>query len=147
VSGEVSAARHPALLSVRVEFGDCDPARIVYFPNYFRWADAASRHYFEERGLPRWEETERTHGIIGTPCVHAEGRFIAPASYGDLLVVQSQITEWRNKSFVFRHWMRRDGEDIAQIDEVRVFARRLPGAARGIQAVEVPPEWRPLLAG
>jgi 4-hydroxybenzoyl-CoA thioesterase len=29
---------------VRVEFGDCDPARIVWFPNFFRWIDAASRH-------------------------------------------------------------------------------------------------------
>jgi len=25
-----------------VEFGDCDPAQIVFYPNYFRWMDAAS---------------------------------------------------------------------------------------------------------
>ena len=30
--------------TVRVEFGDCDPAGIVWFPNFFRWIDAASRH-------------------------------------------------------------------------------------------------------
>ena len=23
--------------TVRVEFGDCDPAGIVWFPNFFRW--------------------------------------------------------------------------------------------------------------
>ena len=22
-----------------VEFGDCDPAQVVWFPNYFRWMD------------------------------------------------------------------------------------------------------------
>ena len=32
--------------TVRVEFGDCDPAAIVWFPNFFRWIDAASRHFF-----------------------------------------------------------------------------------------------------
>ena len=25
--------------SLRVEFGDCDPAQIVWFPNFFRWVD------------------------------------------------------------------------------------------------------------
>ncbi|MFL6695326.1 MAG: acyl-CoA thioesterase, partial [Ramlibacter sp.] len=37
---------------VRVEFGDCDPAGIVWFPNFFRWIDAASRHFFIACGVP-----------------------------------------------------------------------------------------------
>ena len=53
----------------RVEFGDCDPARIVWFPNFFRWIDAASRHFFVECGVPRWEETFQTLGVLGTPLV------------------------------------------------------------------------------
>ena len=32
--------------TVRVEFGDCDPARIVWIPNFSRWIDAASRNFF-----------------------------------------------------------------------------------------------------
>ena len=42
------------IYTYRVEFGDCDPARIVWFPNFFRWIDAASRHFFVECGVPRW---------------------------------------------------------------------------------------------
>lgn len=49
-----------------VQFGDCDPARIVWFPNFFRWIDAASRHFFAECGVPPWYETERTTGMLGT---------------------------------------------------------------------------------
>jgi len=37
---------------VTVEFGDCDPAQIVYYPNFFRWMDAASRHFFIACGVP-----------------------------------------------------------------------------------------------
>jgi len=54
---------------LRVEFGDCDPARIVWFPNFFRWIDASSRNFFVSCGLPPWHETEATMGILGTPLV------------------------------------------------------------------------------
>ena len=47
---------------VHVEFGDCDPAQIVYFPNFFRWFDAATFHFFRECGLPSWRELEGVHG-------------------------------------------------------------------------------------
>ena len=82
---------------VRVEFGDCDPARIVWFPNFFRWIDAASRHFFVQCGVPPWHETEATLGIIGTPLVDTHARFIQTASYGDVLQVHVQVAEWRAK--------------------------------------------------
>ena len=34
------------IYGVDEQFGDCDPAGIVFFPNYSRWMDAASHHYF-----------------------------------------------------------------------------------------------------
>ena len=41
----------PAMLTnrrdVEIEFGDCDPAGIVYYPNYFRMFDASTAHLFE----------------------------------------------------------------------------------------------------
>lgn len=131
-------------IRLHVEFGDCDPAQIAYFPNFFRWADAASRRYFEAKGLPRWQDAKQAYGIIGTPCVKAEGRFVAPATYGDVLEIESHIAEWRNKSFVFHHVIRRGDQDIAEIKEVRVFARDAQGEGKKIQAVAIPPEWREL---
>ena len=32
---------------VTVEWGDCDPAGIVYYPSYFRWCDQATYRLFE----------------------------------------------------------------------------------------------------
>ena len=32
--------------AVDVQFGDCDPAVIVFFPNFSRCMDADSHHYF-----------------------------------------------------------------------------------------------------
>src|SRR6476619_5442942 len=129
--------------TVHVEFGDCDPARIVWFPNFFRWIDAASRNFFVQCGVPPWHELEKTHGIIGTPLVDTHAKFVKTASYGDTLHIHTSIAEWRGKSFVQHYRVTRDGADGAQdtimeCDEVRIFAARREGDVPGIRAVAAP---------
>lgn len=109
---------------VHVEFGDCDPARIVWFPNFFRWIDAASRDFFVQCGVPTWTETEKTLGVIGTPLVDTQARFIRTATYGDTLEIHVSIAEWRTKSFVQRYRVTKDGEPVMECNEVRIFAGR-----------------------
>lgn len=121
-----------------VEWGDCDPAGIVFFPNFFRWMDAASLHFFRAAGVPPWREFEAQVGIIGTPLVDASARFLRPASYGDTIAVDTWIDEWRGKSFVMSHIIRRGEEVLVEGRTVRVFARRHPDDPQRIQAAEVP---------
>ena len=122
-----------------VEFGDCDPAQIVFYPNFFRWMDAASLRFFRAAGVPPWREYEAQCGIIGTPLVDASARFLRPASYGDAIDVDTAIDEWRGKSFVMSHVIRRGADVLVEGREVRVFARRHPDDPSRIQAV-APPE-------
>lgn len=129
---------------VNVEFGDCDPAGIVFFPNFLRWIDSASRHYFVACGVPSWIDTEREHGIIGTPIVDVSARFLKPASYGDRLTIDTSVSEWRAKSFVMRHVVRRESDALVEATEVRVFARRVEGDRHRIAAVPIPPFIREL---
>jgi 4-hydroxybenzoyl-CoA thioesterase len=135
--------------TVRVEFGDCDPAAIVWFPNFFRWIDAASRHFFAQCGVPRWEDTTKTLGVIGTPLVDTHTKFLKTASYGDTLLIRTQITEWRDKSFVQTYKIvraRPDGEEdvILECEEVRIFAAKREDGKNGIRAVPIPPSMRAL---
>ena len=51
---------------VEVHFGDCDPAGIVFFPNFSRWMDEASLAFFRAQGVPPWRELLKTRGIVGT---------------------------------------------------------------------------------
>lgn len=131
-------------LAIHVEFGDCDPAGIVWFPNFFRWFDAGSRRFFIACGVPPWKALEKTTGIIGTPLVDTQARFVKPASYGDEIIVETAITEWRGKSFVMRHRILRDGELLCECEEVRVFAQRTGSDPHAIRAVAVPPDIRAL---
>jgi 4-hydroxybenzoyl-CoA thioesterase len=124
--------------AVAVEFGDCDPAGIVFFPNFLRWIDSASRHYFVECGVPSWRETEAAHGIIGTPLVDIKARFVKTATYGDRLTVESSVSEWRNRSFSMQHVVRRGDDVLVEATEVRIFARRVAGEGTRIEAVAIP---------
>jgi 4-hydroxybenzoyl-CoA thioesterase len=136
----------------KVEFGDCDPARIVWFPNFFRWIDAASRHFFIACGVPPWHETERTLGIIGTPLVDTHAKFIKTASYGDVLQIHTSIAEWRGKSFVQHYRVTREriegdtsvADIIMECDEVRIFAGRRADNPQAIRALPIPDEIRRL---
>jgi len=133
------------IYTVRVEFGDCDPAGIVWFPNFFRWIDAASRHFFVECGVPRWEDTAKTLGVIGTPLVDTHTRFVASASYGDVLCIATSVREWRNKSFVQAYRVTRGDTLILECEEVRIFGGRHPDGS--LRALPVPTEIARLCGG
>ena len=126
------------IFTQHVEFGDCDPARIVWFPNFFRWIDAAARHFFIQCGVPHWSETEQTMGVIGTPLVDTHAKFVKTASYGDVLQIHTTIAEWRTKSFVMRHRVMRGDDLIMRCDEVRIFATGLENQSPGIRAIPIP---------
>jgi 4-hydroxybenzoyl-CoA thioesterase len=127
-----------------VEFGDCDPAQIVFYPNYFRWMDAASLRFFRACGVATWREMEASTGIIGTPLVDASARFLRPASYGDAIDVETSIIVLRAKSFVMKHTIRRGDDVLVNGREIRVFARRHPDDPKRLQAVPLPVSVREL---
>ena len=65
---------------VTIHFGDCDPAGIVFYPNFLRWMDAASLHFFAECGIPPWRELEKSRGIVGTPLLEVNVKFMRAAT-------------------------------------------------------------------
>ena len=130
------------VLKVQVHFGDCDPAGIVFFPNFSRWMDASSFQFFVQCGVPPWRELERTRGIIGTPLLEIHTRFLRPATYGDIIEVHTHVEEWRAKVFVQHHRILRGDELLCEGSEVRAFCVR--DDTGRIKAVPVPEDIRAL---
>ena len=137
--------RPSTVFKVQVQFGDCDPAGIVFFPNYSRWMDAASLHFFRECGVPAWRDLERSHGIVGTPLLEIHTRFLKPATYGDWLEIHTEVEAWRGKVFVQLHRVTRDGELLSEGRETRAFCARL--ADGKLKAVPVPADILALCGG
>lgn len=127
---------------VQVMFGDCDPAGIVFFPNFSKWMDAASLNFFVQCGVPTWRELVKTTGIIGTPLLEIHTRFLRTATYGETLQVHTHVQEWRDKVFIQHHRVMRGETLLCEGDETRAFCIRHPDDADRIKAIPVPDDIR-----
>ena len=135
---------------VDIAFGDCDPAGIVFFPNFLRWMDTASLSFFMQCGVPPWRELVKTRGIVGTPLLEINTKFHKAATYGETLTITTHVEEWRNKVIVQQHRVTRTGKHGAADDlicegrEVRAFVRRDENDPDRLRAIPVPEDIRAL---
>ena len=129
---------------VDVCFGDCDPAGIVFFPNFSKWMDTASLAFFMACGVPPWRELVKTRGIIGTPLLEIHTRFLKPATYGETIEVHTTVEEWAIKTFRHRHVVRRGDDVLCEGTEVRAFCQRDPANPDRIKAIPIPEDIKAL---
>jgi 4-hydroxybenzoyl-CoA thioesterase len=126
----------------RVEWGDCDPAGIIFYPTYFRWADAACWALFEAAGYSA-KRMRAEH--LAMPLVSAECQFLAPAVQGDRCEVHSRIGRFGGKSFVVEHDIaREDGTPLASARETRVWGRYVAGPGTPLKGEAISEELKAL---
>lgn len=124
---------------IHVEWGDCDPAGIVYFPRFFEYFDACTNALFEAAGF-RKAEMLRQYGLIGIPLVEASAQFHAPASFGDTVTVESRIVEWGASSFRVEHRLYKGSVLGAEGRETRVWTVRDTQSPKGMRGEVIPAE-------
>jgi 4-hydroxybenzoyl-CoA thioesterase len=127
-----------------VEWGECDPGAIVYFPRYFEWFDATTADLFESAGLRKADMLPR-FGCAGIPVVNLKSRFFQPSTYGDRVVVVSSITAWRRSSFDLHHQVLRDTDVAVEAFITRVWTIRAPDGR--LKSAPIPPGVIALFAG
>jgi 4-hydroxybenzoyl-CoA thioesterase len=116
----------------QVEWGDCDPAGIVFYPSYFRWFDIGTHRMMSAAGVGQRVQTEK-FGIVGAVLVSAKCDFRRPVTFGDRLLHRVRVTEWGDRSFVVSHVLAMASNVAAQGTETRVcLARETSGAVRSI---------------
>lgn len=122
------------VMNVTVHFGDCDPADIVFFPNFMRWLDAASLDFWMTCGLPPWRVSKAEGGFAGSPVLEVNTRFIKAATYGETLQIHTSIAEWRGKVFIEQQQIRRGDELLCEARVTRIFVKHDPqtGALKGV---------------
>jgi len=131
---------------VMVEWGDCDPAGIVYYPSYFKWFDQATYRLFLKAGMRR-DDVSSGQWKEGTPLVAAERAFKRASQTGEKLVIESHVERFGRSSFTIRHVFRdATGAVAAEGTETRIWARK-EGDARSLKAVAIPGEVKRRLGG
>jgi 4-hydroxybenzoyl-CoA thioesterase len=126
---------------VRIEWGDCDPAGIVFYPRYFAFFDASTHALFEAAG---WKKPDliREFAVIGYPIVDTRAKFLIASSFGDDIVIETRGTAFRNSSFDVEHKAFKpspDGDKLAiEAFETRVWAGLHPDDPKRLKSRPIP---------
>ena len=123
---------------VTIEWGHCDPAGIVYFPNYFSYFDASTNALFlRALGFTKYEMIKR-YDIVGIPLVDVGARFIVPSVFGDVVTIESSVAEIKRSSFRMLHRLLK-GETLAvEGHETRVWVGRDPADPEKLKGKPIP---------
>ena len=125
--------------TLRIEWGQCDPAGIVFYPQYLIIFDTATGYLFERTGLSP-AAMRKKYAIVGMPVVEVGVRFVQPCRFDDTVVVESEVGEWGRSSFTVRHRILKEGELALDGFEKRVWAGPHPERPGAIKARTVPDE-------
>jgi len=131
---------------IDVEWGDCDPGGIIYFPRYMEYCDSCTNHLFGSVGLPK-PQMLKTYGIAGIPMIEVRARFFVPSQFGETVVIESGVSEWGNTSFLVHHKVWKGDVLSAEVFEKRVWVAQLPGDPIRYKGMPIPQDVRDRLSG
>ena len=124
----------------RIEWGECDPAGIVFYPRFFEMFDNATTLLFTAAlGMTKYEFLNK-YDCAGYPMVDTRARFLVPARFGDDVTIETAITKIKRSSFQITHHLKKDGALSVEGFETRVWTRRDPADLSKIRSQPIPAE-------
>jgi 4-hydroxybenzoyl-CoA thioesterase len=124
--------------AVRIEWGDCDPAGIVFYPRYFAMFDHSTVLLIERvLGMSK-RELYGAYAFDGYPVVETRARFFIPSRYGDDVEIETTFAEVGRASFKLQHRLTKGSALAVEAFETRVWVVRDPARPGGLKAQAMP---------
>jgi 4-hydroxybenzoyl-CoA thioesterase len=123
-----------------VEWGQCDPAGIVFNARFFEMFDTNTWLLFGTALGVKPQELNGRFGIIGIALVDARANFLKPVKFGDMIEIVSRVSEFRRSSFDVEHKITLGGALAVEGSESRVWTACSKDDPDKIGAVAIPPE-------
>ena len=126
-------------VKLQTYWADADPARIVFFPHFFRFVEQAEEELFRAAGINRQELLEQTH--VWIPRVEAFSKFFKPIRAGDAIRVRlnPQLKGEKTIRYEFEIVDDKSAEKLAEgylivvcVDAVNFKSTPIPDAIRDI---------------
>jgi 4-hydroxybenzoyl-CoA thioesterase len=131
---------------IRVEWGHCDPARIVYNPNYFRWMEDGLSLLFEAAGCPIPDLMARDPSFRGAPLVRASADFLSPARVGGVVTLTVRVSRWGRTSFDVEYLFAIEDTEVVRATQTRVWGGTKAGTAEELEALPIPDQVKAALS-
>ncbi len=140
-----------------INFADCDPDQIVFYPRFFEMFDRNTEGMFRSRGV-HWEElfprrdADREKppadgDFSGMPLLDVNASFKVRVSMGQTIEIHTWIDEFRGKTFLIRHEVFNGDVLCCEGRELRAYVVRDSSAKTGVRAVPMPADLQARLAG
>src|ERR1700759_5372687 len=125
--------------NVQIQWGDCDPANIVYYPRYFEMFDDSTSILFEAAGFSK-QDIRNEYGLVIIHIVDTRAKFYIPSTHGDWISIESRVESFKRSSFEVTHKVFK-GEALAiEAFEKRVLVGRDPSDPEKLKSAPMPPE-------
>jgi len=118
-------------LPLRVYYEDTDAGGVVFYANYFKFAERARTEMLRHLGIEN-STFQDCHGLAFV-VRHIDADFIAPARLDDVLEVSLKLTKVGGASLECEQAMRRNGEDLVKMT-IRLGCMKLDGGAGRLPA-------------
>jgi 4-hydroxybenzoyl-CoA thioesterase len=126
------------IYKTRIEWGDCDPAGIIFYARYFDIFDVATTRLVERALGMKKIEYLKAYDLAGHPVVETRARFRAPTRFGDEVEVTTAVVACGQSSFKLEHKLTLNGVLAVEGYETRVWAVRDPADPKRIKSQPLP---------
>ena len=124
---------------VQIQWGDCDPANIVYYPRYFAMFDDSTSIMFEAPGYSK-QDLIHKYDLVGIPMVDTRAKFYIPSTHGDRITIESRIESFKRSSFEVMHKVFKKDELAIEAWETRVLVGKHPDDPDKLKSAPMPQE-------
>jgi len=121
-----------------IEWGQCDPAGIVFNSRFFELFDSSTWLLFQAALGVKPHELASTFRITGIPLVDVRANFIKPIKFGDVIDIVSRVSEFRRSSFDVEHRLLVSGELAVEGAETRVWVARRKDNPEKVGGASIP---------
>ena len=126
--------------TVRIEWGDCDPAGIVFYPRYFAMFDSSTAYLLERAiGMSKFDYL-RAYKFVGHPVVETRAVFRIPTRFGDEVAIETAVVSCGRSSIKIEHRLLKAGKLAVEGFETRVFVARDPADPERFKSQPIPAE-------
>jgi 4-hydroxybenzoyl-CoA thioesterase len=124
----------------RIEWCDCDPAGIIFYPRYFEMFDTSTTVLIERALGMNKIEYLKAYDFAGHPVVETRARFRQPTRYGDEVAIETVLVECGHSSFKLEHRLSKAGALAVEAAETRVWVVRQTDDPKRMVSHPIPAE-------
>ena len=128
------------IYKTRIEWGDCDPAGIIFYARYFEIFDVATTVLIERALAMTKREYLKAYDFAGHPLVETRARFRQPTRFGDEVAIESALVACGRSSFKVEHRLSKAGALAVEGFETRVWVGRAADDPQRLKSREMPPD-------